>query len=285
MRLWEVNFEVHRKLPSLPFPGVLVDEVQTLPSYRLEGKKRKEQTGCQFVYTLEGEGRYWGRGIEYKLPPGTGFLQKHDDPATAYYYPPEGKTTWRFIWMSFYSKTSDKIVMELIDRYGYIYKLPKNRGIIKKLESYRNLRDIVQVLSPLAGAGLVMEILTALGESIEAKRESDPQSDLIKTAQRFIMENLDKNIGVAEIASLLNVSREHLSRVFKEQTGTTPLDYMHRKKIRHACHLLRNTTLSCKEIAQRTGYENANSFSRVFKSFLHFSPAEVRKNNYYNEFL
>jgi len=285
MRLWEVNFEVHRKLASLPVPCILVDEVQNLPTYRNEGKKRKGTTGCQFVYTLEGEGRYWGRGIEYKLLPGMAFLQKHDDPETAYYYPPEGKATWRFIWMSFISETSDNIVMELVDRYGYIYKLPRNRGIIKKLESYRNLRDILQVLPPLAAAGLVMEVLTGLGESIEAGKESDPQSDLIKTAQRFIMENLDKDIGVAEIAELLSISREHLSRVFKEQTGMTPLDYMHRKKIRLACHLLRNTTLSCKEIAQRTGYENANSFSRVFRSYVHFSPAEVRKNNYYSEFL
>lgn len=285
MRLWEVDFEVHKKLPSLPVPCVLVDEVQTLPSYRLEGKKRKGTLGCQFVYTLEGEGRYWGRGIEYKLLPGMAFLQKHDDTETAYYYPPGGKETWRFIWISFISETSDKIVMDLVDRYGYIYKLPRNRGIIKKLESYRNVRDILQVLSPLAGANLVMEVLTSLNESIEAEKESDPQSDLIKTAQRFIMENLDKDIGVAEIADLLNISREHLSRVFKEQTGITPLDYMHRKKIRLACHLLRNSTLSCKEIALRTGYENANSFSRVFRSYIHFSPAEIRKNKYYTEFL
>lgn len=285
MRLWEVNFEVHKKLSTLPYPCVLVDEVQNLPAYRLEGKQRQTTVGCQLVYTLEGEGRYWGRGVEYKLLPGMAFLQKHSDPETAYYYPPEGKATWRFIWISFNSDTSDRIVMELVDRYGYIYKLPRNRGIIKKLESYRNQRDIIQVLSPLAGASLVMEVLTALGESIEANKESDPQSDLIKNAQRFIMENLDKDIGVAEIAEQLNISREHLSRVFKEQTAMTPLDYMHRKKMRLACHLLRNTTLSCKEIALRTGYENANSFSRVFRSYIHYSPAEVRKNNYYTEFL
>ncbi len=280
MRLWEVEFEVYRNIPSLPRPGTVVDEIQKEPSYRNSGRKRAGMQGCQLSYTLEGEGRFFENGTEHRLLPGTAFLHKHDDKGTVYYYPPNETKVWRFLWISFYGETLDRMVMDLVNRYGYIYKLPRNRGIIKRLEGYRNYRDAVQALTPLGGAKLVMDVLTSLGESFEKEHENDPQSNLVRKAQQMIFENLHKNMGINDIADKLQVSREHLSRVFKQQAGVSPIDYIIQRKIKFACHLLKNTNFTCKEIAERIGYENPTSFTRAFKNILKISPKELRRIGY-----
>ena len=116
------------------------------------------------------------------------------------------------------------MVRDLNQRYGYIYQLPADRGIIKRLAAYKNYQSVVQALTPLAVAKLVMYVLISLGETLADKEERDPQSNLIRKAQQLIIENLGRPIGNNALAEELNVSREHLSRVFKNQTGSSPIE-------------------------------------------------------------
>jgi transcriptional regulator GlxA family with amidase domain len=138
----------------------------------------------------------------------------------------------------------------------------------------------VQSLTPLAGAKLVMDVLSSLGESFEKEHKNDPQSILVRKAQELIFENLESNMGIMEIADMLQVSREHLSRVFKAQAGVSPVDYILNSKMKFACHLLKNTNLSCKEIAERVGYDNPSSFNRAFKKTIRITPNELRRIGY-----
>lgn len=281
MRIWQIRFEVHKAMASFPAPGELVEEIQEKPSYRLEGRKRENTGGCQFVCTLSGRGVYLENGIEHSLPPGTAFIQRHADPVTAYYYPPDGREPWIFLWISFYGEVAAQMVNELVARYGYIYKLPENSGLIKRLRAYKNYKGMVQSMTPLAGAKLVMDVLTGLGDEFEKELSNSPQCNVVRRAQELILENLDRNLKVEEIAGNLSVSREHLSRVFKEQAGVSPQDYILNKKMKYASYLLRDTGLSCKEIGQKIGYDSPASFSRAFKNIYNISPADIRSTGYF----
>jgi AraC-like DNA-binding protein len=132
-------------------------------------------------------------------------------------------------------------------------------------------------MSPFEGARLVMDILTDLGNytSSEENIRKAP-TRLIKHAQEYIHNNIDKTINIEDVAEECGISREHLSRIFKEQLNESPSSYLSKRRIRQACRLLVSSNLSCKEIAARVGYDSAVSFNRTFKRIAKMTPGEVR---------
>ena len=282
-RVWEVNFEIPARLPSLPYPGAVVEEIQRVPEYNIQCRTRKNMTGCQLSCTLEGEGVFRYKRQEYRLTPGMAFLQNHDDVNTAYYYPAAGKQPWRFLWFAFFSETVESMVREMVHRYGYIYRLPPDGGVVKKLKSFKSFRGTLQILSPLEAARMVMDILTGLDKHIEEKYVVTAQSNLIRRVQEYIFENIGNDIGVDRIARNIGVSREHLSRIFRQQLNESPSGYLMKRKMELACKLLISTNLTCKEIAERIGYENSVSFNRAFKNLVKMPPGQLRELGYVPE--
>ena len=82
---------------------------------------------------------------------------------------------------------------------------------------------------------------------------------------------------MALIARKLNVTREHLTRVFHSQTGTTPGQFAIQERMKRAAKMLQDNRFSCKEIAERLGYGSSSSFARAFKSYYSVSPAEYKQ--------
>ena len=271
MRLWEVRFQVLKNLESLPVPDEIVLEVQDSPSYHLEGSGR-DIYSAQIVTTISGEGAFRCKNEVTRLLPGRTFLAKLGDPDTAYYYPGHASEPWVFLWISFYGKYIPEILDDLNRRYGYVFNLPLDKGFIRHLESYKNQRGTFQFLTPTAGAKIVHDALASFGECIEYKESFSPKAALIKTAQEMISANLSRDLDIAAIAEKLHVSREHLTRIFKMQTGITPGVFAMEERMRVARRLLRDNTLTCKEIGERLGYASATSFARAFKNYYKYSP-------------
>lgn len=279
-RLWQAHFEIVGKLDSLPYPHEIVREVQKKPYY-IDCRKRAGFKGSQFSYTLSGEGRFKINDKVVRMLPGTAFLQNHNDKRNAYYYPEEGTEPWHFIWISFYSPAVEKMVKNITDKYGQIYHIPREANLIKSLFDYENPDNSLHFISPFEGARLVMNILTEIGSYVMPEDTKGTQpSHLVKLAQEYIHKNLGKAINVEDIAGECGVSREHLARIFREQTGESPSNYLNRRRIRRACSLLVSSNLSCKEIAGLVGYDNAVSFSRAFKRITLTSPGKVREQGY-----
>jgi len=277
VRRWQVKMEIHMPLPSLPYPDIVVDEVQVTPAYRIDGSRRC-MGGSQLQITVGGRGIVRVKGKEHVLTPGLGFLHNHCDRDVSYYYPSDGTEAWNFLWVAF--NAAEDIITDINERYGYVFRLPLDKGVVKKLAAYRNYRGAVQVFTPLAGAAFIMDILTGVVDSVERKVSESPQSVLVSNAQKYIMEHIGADIGIIDLADALNVSREHLSRVFREQAGMSPRDYICKRKMRLACDLLLQSNLSCKEVAVRVGYNDHSSFSRAFRQVVGMSPRMLRENGY-----
>jgi transcriptional regulator GlxA family with amidase domain len=72
------------------------------------------------------------------------------------------------------------------------------------------------------------------------------------------------------------MSQRSLNRRFRAATGMAPLDYVHRLRIERAKRLLEASSLAVEEVTARVGYEDARSFSRLFRSLVGLSPREYR---------
>ncbi len=98
----------------------------------------------------------------------------------------------------------------------------------------------------------------------------------IKKAQSFMEKKFTDTISVEELASDLGISQRHFVRRFKSATGDSPLLYLQRIRIEAAKEKLEKTMQSIDEITQQVGYEDTNSFRKLFKKNTGLSPKEYR---------
>lgn len=94
---------------------------------------------------------------------------------------------------------------------------------------------------------------------------------------KYLEHNYAEKITVEEMASMVNVSKFHFCRIFKEVTGKTFNDYLNSFRLDKAESLLKNTDLNITEIAFASGFNDINYFSRAFKKVKNLSPSNLRK--------
>ena len=83
---------------------------------------------------------------------------------------------------------------------------------------------------------------------------------------------------IAELAHLVNLSGSRLRHLFKQETGTTPAQYLKAVRLRKAGTLLRTTFMSVKEIAMTVGLTTASYFVREFRKSYGMTPTEYRNS-------
>ncbi|WP_021881979.1 helix-turn-helix transcriptional regulator [Paenibacillus sp. P22] len=110
----------------------------------------------------------------------------------------------------------------------------------------------------------------------ETVRKPCAASRLVKEVIRFAAENGDKPIGLAEAADHAGVTAAHLSKVFKEETGTTFIKWLTRHRMEEAQRMLRDSRLRTADIACKVGYQDYKYFSLMFKKHAGMSPRDYR---------
>ena len=98
----------------------------------------------------------------------------------------------------------------------------------------------------------------------------------LQKALLYIHKNYRKKISTQKLASVTDVSPQHIIRLFKLHLNTTPIEYINRTKIFHAIDMLRHTDMSIKEISYELGFDDPNYFSRLFKKEEKMSPKDTR---------
>jgi AraC-like DNA-binding protein len=274
MRVWQMNFEVHRPIPGLPMPAVVVEEVQQHRSYRLDGRSRNDR-GSQLSITLSGVGGVYLGEEHRRLTRGMAFLHNHCDPDFGYYFPPESREPWRFLWISMLE--AEELVEKFNRRYGYFFELPFDLGIMPQLVAYQKSGARVELLAPYRAAQLVCKLLATLAETGETGRAAAGRGGLVTEAQELILRHLREDPPIRDIAAMLEVSREHLSRLFRARTGLTMHEYATNCKLEIAFGLLGQHRLSCKEIAEQSGFAHYAAFSRAVRKRTGRSPEALRE--------
>ncbi len=86
----------------------------------------------------------------------------------------------------------------------------------------------------------------------------------------------DSSLTLQSLAAEMNTTPEHLCRQFRQQIGSSPIQYRNRLRIQAASALLRNTNLPCKAIADRLGYSDLYTFSKAYRRATGHSPINER---------
>lgn len=83
--------------------------------------------------------------------------------------------------------------------------------------------------------------------------------------------------NVSDIIDTTRYSHSQVAREFKEQTGTTLIDYLMYKRLEFSAELLLRTDLSILSIASQVGYDSLSFFIKLFKKIYGLTPLQYRK--------
>ncbi|NLK74481.1 MAG: helix-turn-helix transcriptional regulator [Clostridiales bacterium] len=109
--------------------------------------------------------------------------------------------------------------------------------------------------------------------------ESYNKSYAVNRIINYLNENYDKKISLEQIAHNMYLSPVYISKIFKEETGESPINYLIKIRLEKAKEiLLSDDGDSIKNVANRVGYDDVYHFSKLFKKYYGISPLYYRKN-------
>lgn len=98
----------------------------------------------------------------------------------------------------------------------------------------------------------------------------------IVAVQHALHQDLWKSATLDDLMKLARMSKRTFLRRFVRATGMTPLEYCQRIRIERSRELLERTAASIEQIAYQSGYEDQNSYRKIFKRELGVTPGEYR---------
>ena len=108
--------------------------------------------------------------------------------------------------------------------------------------------------------------------------KSRKENPVIKKAYAYINLHISENFSLEDVAESVGVSHFYLSKLFREETNETFINYLTDQRLDKAKQLLQETDLSVKEITSSCGYNDQNYFSKLFKNKFGVSPTDFRRS-------
>ncbi|MCM3439422.1 helix-turn-helix domain-containing protein [Metabacillus halosaccharovorans] len=142
--------------------------------------------------------------------------------------------------------------------FSLLYKKVVEFETLKQLEKWTN--------------HYMSELISSLEK--ELKQETP---DITEQIMDYIEVNYNKEISLNGIADKLSLDPAYISRLFKQKVGMNFMEYLISLRLSSAKELLKNGTLTVKEIGQLIGYENPHSFIRIFKKYEGITPGKYRE--------
>ncbi len=153
------------------------------------------------------------------------------------------------------------------------------------------LGAIDYLLKPIK-VDLVQEALKRVNEKLQLREENERETiNILKNlspkmnyAINFIEKHFsDDSLSLPMVADHIELSTAYLSRIFKEETGTSFVHYLTKLRMERAKIILKNPYSKLYEVAFSVGYIDYPHFSKAFKKYCGVSPTEYRKRYHLNE--
>ncbi|MGQ7869259.1 helix-turn-helix domain-containing protein [Sunxiuqinia sp. sy24] len=162
-------------------------------------------------------------------------------------------------------------------------------GITFSEGATRQVQHRIEKLANLNGMDAFMELLSLLFDlstsrnqqtlsSTTGKHDVFHHNEKIQKVYEFVQKNYMRKIKIEEMAELLTMTEVSFSRLIKQRTGKTFIEYLNDSRIGFATRHLIENNHSISEIAYLCGFNNLANFNRIFKKRKGSTPSEYRDN-------
>ncbi len=246
---------------------IVVYDTKAIGKYKNILLEEKKIMYC-VIYTLEGEGYIELKdGTKLLLPKNALVFARHADVFAL----ASESECWHFhcFWFTYNGFTlpfntvftinslSEKTQFQFMENILALLKQNTNMSALKA-DSYFTLK-LLEWLEPFD------------------RKSSDHTKNLVQAIIAYIEQNLSTPISIRSLSAHFNYSEKYLRHIFKQQTGTSPKQYILNTKMHHACHFLSTSSISLDELSQILGFSSPYHFSNAFKDQMGCSPSAYRK--------
>lgn len=159
--------------------------------------------------------------------------------------------------------------------------IPQNPAVVEML--FKGITESAKsdaVYAPLLVRGKLLQLFSEYIMSLDLNEISYKNlgsARKLTAVLDYIAANIEHNITVHELAEIAYMHPNYFMRIFKQQIGVPPIQYITRQKIDKAKDLLNTTSGSVSEIAAQLGFGDLFYFSKQFKKHAGLTPTEFRK--------
>ena len=100
----------------------------------------------------------------------------------------------------------------------------------------------------------------------------------VQRMQEYIEQHLDEEIRPAQLATVSLYSPWYACRLFREETGLTPADYIRKLRLSRSAMRLKTENVRVLEVAMDLGFGSADGYTRAFRREFGCNPAEYARN-------
>ncbi len=265
---WVICENINR---TLPFYVTEMGDVK----YRKTGfAERQDRDGYFLIFTLAGSGKLTVKGKSIDLKKNNMILTDSCSCCDS------DDESWHFIWMKLdgsgvrsYATLLSELHSEgvpivfrdsLIRDIHYIALMARRSDMISMVQISNTLSEILSTL-----------LTQRLSSQLTSTKENSHYND-IHSAVEYIRTNYTSDINLNDITAHVNISKYYFIRLFREQMGVTPYEYMINYRIYRAKILLRSTNESINKISSAVGFSSPSNFIKHFKRAEGISPACYR---------
>lgn len=231
-------------------------------------------------YVLSGKGVFYCMGKEYAVEKGGAFFI-YPGELVSYHADPDDP--WEYRWIGFKGNQVDELLSRLgISTHHPVARVPYKPRIAAYFHRIQRVLEQGSPACDLQAGGLARLILAELVfDRMEASAEQEPApaSEMkrqIEQAIRWLTLQYSQPISIEQMAQTLGYHRTHLSKMFKQHTGMSPMQFLLQIRMERAKLLLADP-LTVEQVAASVGFTDALYFSKQFKKWFGHSPTEYRQ--------
>jgi transcriptional regulator GlxA family with amidase domain len=139
-------------------------------------------------------------------------------------------------------------------------------------------RDHGAAVAAQTARSCVMPLERAGGQAQFISHEPPaPAGNSLQPLLAWLTDHLHTRLTLAGIADRASMSTRSLSRQFRRQTGTTPLQWLGRQRVRRAQQLLEETDHPVERVGELVGFASPTAFRESFRQIVGVSPRDYRR--------
>lgn len=231
---------------------------------------------------LDGKGSFHTKNSKYLLEQGQFFMIF---PGEQTFYEADEENPWEYIWFGFSGKVAQKILSTIGITpempIGSIQSFHESKYVIEEMSSM----DPFTVISRLKLQGKLYELFSLLANDDHVRLNEEKPFDKVnkrlvytENAIKIIREKYsDTDFLIRDISKELSLNESYLASIFKQTTGKTLHEYLMAYRIQKSRDYLETTDSGIAEVAEKVGYKNPLSYTRIFKKTMGMTPKEYKK--------
>jgi len=246
---------------------------ETSVDYYNDGSAIKSGLHVAWQYTFSGKGRLVNDQRAWDLLPGSMMIITM--PSAYTYFLPTDADHWEFMFLTMVGREAIRIARTIENRWGPALAVPEEseaRGLMQSMVG--RLRS-GEIDNPFVNSSETYRFcMRFLEEQLE--KGNEPSESAFASLTAYLLEHLQRDVSVSEMADVLRLSRSYFSKIFTREMGTSPRMYLEDLRLKTAMAMLLENQISVKETAIRCGIPDVNYFCRVFKKRYGMSPGRYR---------